>query len=257
MIDNKSKRSYVYNIPVEMEYDIPGRFSNEEIKKILAFGSLTENEGESSNLLLDLVLKLFGFKTDKYLLVNTLYQEEFNEFIRTGNVLELADKNLINDYKQNVSSNINIKELYEISSILGTIPLDRVYEKEYIESYSYNTEVIDKEIQEFTISSPLNSEKKSIAVLNGSNKHGVASFGARVAKNLGGRIVAISNSPTRSQESYMVVDDESSETVNIIADVLGIEKIISKSQVTELDETDFIDRADIIVVLGFDISDNL
>jgi hypothetical protein len=204
-----------------------------------------------------LVLKLFGFKSDKYLVVDSSYETQFNNFIISGNILELIDGDLFEEYSEKVNTNLDIREIYTLSNILGSIPEDRVYLKEYINTYSDSSEVIDKEIQEFTISSPMNEEKKSIAVLNGSTNHGVAGFGARVIKNLGGRIVAISNAPAKFQESYMVVDDKSSETVNMISDVFNIEKVISKSQVTELDDTDYIDRADIIVVLGFDISDIL
>lgn len=257
MIDTRSSREYIYDIPVDMEYDIPGKFSNEEIKKILAFGSLYDEENNGNELLLDLVLKMFGFRSDKFILADVSYEKLFDDYIRNGNYLSFADPSLIDDFSKNVDTNLSLKELYQLGGIVSVIPGDRVTDKKYISTYTKNPEILDKEIQEFTIASPLNNEKFSIAVLNGTTKEGVAGFGARVIRNLGGRIVVISNTNREIKESVIYAEEPGSETVNVIADVLGIKKVIPKQETDPAVNPDITDRSDIIVILGFDILEKL
>ena len=99
----------------------------------------------------------------------------------------------------------------------------------------------------------LSKEKKSIAVLNGTDQSGVASFGTRVIRNFGGRVVATGNTNESYEESILIVDDPTSESTRIISEIFGIKNIILYSDIRGFSESE-INRSDMTIIFGLDFA---
>jgi hypothetical protein len=79
-----------------------------------------------------------------------------------------------------------------------------------LKNYIQDTEVIDQEVRELMLLSPISKEGHSVAILNGAGKAGFAAFGARVVANNGGRVVAVNNSDENIKQSVLITDMQDS-----------------------------------------------
>ena len=93
-------------------------------------------------------------------------------------------------------------------------------------------------------------EAKSIVVLNATSLAGVASFGARVVNNLGGRVVSVDNAENKFSEDFIVTDDPNDYSVRLLSGVFGISKVISKDVAKQYVTDNQLHRADILLILG-------
>ena len=105
-------------------------------------------------------------------------------------------------FKESVRTNLTLRELFDIYSFTRSLPQDRILKRNVSGTYLDNPHLLDEEFQDLTFDSTLSKEKKSIAVLNGTNVPGVAKFASRVIKNAGGRVVAVGNTKETYEESY-------------------------------------------------------
>ncbi|GIW69712.1 MAG: hypothetical protein KatS3mg101_0459 [Patescibacteria group bacterium] len=119
-----------------------------------------------------------------------------------------------------------------------------------------DSENLDGQILDMNFDGPISREGLSVSILNGTDIPGVASFGSRLIKNSGGRVVGVSNASINYENSYIITDIEDSVTLNYISRVLGISNVLTKKEAEKFNENE-IDRSDITVIVGFDIAEAL
>jgi hypothetical protein len=235
--DTRNKKIISYKIPLELTLDVPGKYGVEEISKLRALGKLYAKDDEML-LVTRSLIKLFGYKVDKYIV--------------SGRPLTFS----IGDFYQEIeNSNVSLSDAYFMYSFAKSLPSDRLIKKDFTSNYSDHQELIDSEIKDITFDSKVALEKKSVAVLNGSDMPGLAIYASRIIENEGGRVVSVGNSQIPYEESLLVVDDPETETVTQIVRSFGIGKVLRKSQ-SLVDENE-VDRADIVLILGLDMKDAL
>jgi hypothetical protein len=159
----------------------------------------------------------------------------------------------MSDLQDKTRTNMTLRDFYKYHQFLSSVPRDRNFVKTLDQSYLDNPNLIDQELLDISIESPLNTEKLSIAVLNGTDVLGTATLCSRTIKNLGGRVVAVSNTEEKLEESIVVTDMPNSASTALMQEVFGIEKVLSKADFTLLDQEE-LDRSDIVVIIGFDIA---
>lgn len=255
IFDKGTLKLIVYEIPVDTVIDVPGRFSEEPFSNILALGSLHQKElTECSRLLADSIFKLLAFPVDRYILVES-GGENFFRALFAGN-FSLSDERELWILKELVRTDHDVRELFGIYKFVNSLPKDRILHKEVGKTYLASPNLIDEEFMDLTFDLELSKEKKNIAVLNGSNESGVASFGARVIKNFGGRVVAVGNTRETYENSLIITDDATSESTRIMAQIFNIERIILYSEAHNFPESE-INRSDITVIFGLDFATSL
>jgi hypothetical protein len=146
--------------------------------------------------------------------------------------------------------------MFDIYRFSGSLPGDRVIEKEITPTYLENTASLDEELKDLTFDSLLSEEQKSIAVLNASDVPGVAAFGSRLVENYGGRVVAIGNATEAYDISTIVTDDTTSESTRIISNLFAIDNIVLKSESKDYPDAE-ISRSNVTVILGLDFAGSL
>ncbi len=257
IFDKSTLKLIKYNIPLEVEIDVPGRFGTEPFANIFALGNLEENDlSESANLVSKAIFKLLAFPVDRYMVVDSggeellvdLFNGKLNVNIQGG-----FDPILL---KESVKTNLTLRELFDVYSFTRSLPKDRMLEKDISATYLENPHLLDEEFLDLTFASPLSNEKKSIAVLNGTNMTGIAGFASRVIKNAGGRIVAIGNTKEIYEDSLIIVDDVTTESTRIISNLFGIENVILKSEAGNFSENE-ISRSEITIIFGLDFASSL
>lgn len=254
-LDKDNKKVVSYNIPTSITLDVPGKFGNEELSKVVALGTL-DGEGDVKdgvNLLRKSLIKIFGYNIDRYILVDKSLDPELNNFFSTAQIKPESLRKL----KDFMVTDLNLKDLYDIYKFMTSLPEDRVILVNLSPSYVENPQLIDESIKDLTFDSAVAQEKKSIAILNGSGVSGIASFSSRILENMGGRVIAVENARNVYEKSILVVDNPNSETVKQIQEFFGFTQILVKgTDEIDLDENT-LDRADITLIIGIDMGNSL
>ncbi len=251
-IFDKTKKEVVrYDIPLDFVAAVPGKFGQEEISRIFALGALNSKDPlvDGTNLMEKTLFKTFAYKVDKYILIDQSLEKDTDKLFNGSSVLSYLDLKEVSGISRSLHTDMTLKELYEINRFISSIPLD----KKVIHNSADAFAAADEEIKELTYDSKIVSEKKNIALLNGTDFSGVATFASRVVTNMGGRVVASSNTQNTYDTSCIITDDPTSSTVAFLSRVFHITKILTKADATGFFESE-IDRADITVIFGFDIS---
>lgn len=259
MIFNKNnKKLSIYDLPVDKDFSLPGKFGNEILSRVFALGSLNSDDKSLSgaNYINRSILKLFGFKVDKFLLIDEDHEAFFDSLWRNGDVLSVKSLRDVAGLDGSFKTDIDIREFYDLMSFIKSLPSDRVVDDKNFPASFENTVMFDNSIREITFDSVVAKEKKNISVLNGTNFSGLASFGTRVIENYGGRVVATNSTARTYDKSVIITDDISSQTTGFLSRVFKIDNIVSKEHAGVYLENE-VDRSDVVVIFGFDSSDNL
>ncbi|OGC76195.1 hypothetical protein A2619_01250 [candidate division WWE3 bacterium RIFOXYD1_FULL_39_9] len=254
VIDKENKRVSIFQIPIDMQVDVPGKFGVEEISKLFSLAALESDDTLESGAayVQKVVFNIFAFKTDKYVVSDSSFDPALESVLLSGNLLGLAGVDLLANFSTSVYTNLSFGDLLDTIGFMNSVSSDRVEIKELSYEYQLGSQALDSQFQEMTSGSTIGGEEESIAVLNGSSTPGLASFTSRVIKNIGGRVVAINNSDTSYEKSIIVAKNPNSEAVQQISRVFGITNIKSKEEGgIEVGEGELY-RADIVVILGFD-----
>lgn len=258
IFDKTDKKVSIYNIPTDRGYSIPGKYGSEQFSKIFALGGMNSDNKllAGSRAVNRALFKLFGFKVDKFLLVDSSHEEFFDKLFHNGGLLNLVNIKDISGLGDSLVTDIDLREFYKLTSFVYSLPEDRVIDEVNGPNCFCNTQEFDDYIRESTYESDISKEKKNIAILNGTNYSGLASFGARVVSNIGGRVVAVDNTDKFYDQSVIITDDINSKTAAFLSRVFNISTIIPKEESHSFIETE-IDRSDVSVIFGFDTSGDL
>lgn len=257
VFDKVNKKVVVFTVPVELKFDMPGKYGVEGLSKALALAGLnSENPLEDgAGLLKNTILKIFGFKTDRFLIVSQRQSYLFDELLGNGSFLDLIKIKDVLSVKDDFITDLKLEEFYSLFTFVKSLPNDRLVQKTITEQDLAATDIIDETLSDIGGNSYIASESKSVSILNSTDIPGTASFGARVVNNIGGRVVASGNSDKTYSSSVIVADDPNSQTCRFLSSVFKITNIVPKGG-NNLGEHE-IDRSDIVVIIGFDTSSKL
>jgi hypothetical protein len=257
VFDKKNKKVLIYHIPVQYKFDIAGRYGEEEISKVLALGALnSENPLEDgTKTLKNSILKIFGFKVDKFLIASKNSRSLFDDLLGNGSFLDLLKLKDFVAVRDEFKTDLTLEEFYSLFTFVKSIPNDRLINKALVLEDLTDPTIIDASFEDIGLDSYVNQESKNISVLNGTDISGVASLGARVVKNMGGRVVALGNADRTYSLSVIVADDLDSKTVRFLSRVFNIKNVVKKADGYVQEHE--VDRSDIVVIMGFDTTEKL
>ena len=258
IFDKDGKKVSIYNVPLDENYAIPGKFGSEEFSKIFALGGLNSEDKllSGSEAINRSLFKLFGFKVDKFVLIESTREEFFDRIWHEGGLFNFVSLKDISDLSGSLVTDIDLREFYGLTSFIYSLPQDRVVDDINTPNCFCDTQSFDNTIRETTYGSDISEEKKNIAILNGTNYSGLASFGSRVVANIGGRVIAVNNTEKFYDTSVIIADDVNSKTVSFLSRVFNIPNVLSKEESRSFTENE-IDRSDVSVIFGFDTSGDL
>ncbi len=258
IFDKEGKRVSIHNIFLDREYSIPGKFGSEEFSKIFALGGLNSSDKllSGSTIINRSIFKLFGFKVDKFLLVEESHEEFFDRIWHEGGLFNLVSLKDISNLSSSLVTDIELREFYNLMSFVYSLPQDRVVDEVNTPDCFCDTRLFDDSIREVTYDSSISKEKKNVAVLNGTNYSGLAGFGSRVVLNIGGRVVATENTERYYDQSVIIADDVNSKTALFLSRVFNIPTILPKEESSSFIENE-VDRSDVSIIFGFDTSGDL
>lgn len=251
VVDKKTKKFKTYRFNGDLVVNVPGRFGDEKLSKILMLGNLENENG--IELLKKTVRGTLGINVDRYIYMDQTIKPLIYTLFLKGEGAGLMNIDTIKKLSSSIKTDLKINELYTTYRYVLSLPSDRFFSRQVEQGDLNNPDSIDTDVQDLTFSFDLATEKKSVAVLNGSDASGIAGFASRVVKNMGGRVVASGNASKTYQNSIMIVDETQSYTAQSLKRFFDIAKIITKNEAKDIYESE-IDRADIVLIIGFDIA---
>jgi hypothetical protein len=257
LIFDKSKKKVVsYEVALDYETDVPGRFGVEPYANVLPLGMMADNDlASGANLLVSALEKDFGFSVDRHIVVDDeVIAPVLSTFVYgTGN--GLLDFETLQELALSVNTNVTLSEFYSLFTFVRSLREDRFIVHNSQEKYFEDTDALDEGIRDITFDSPVAVEKASVGVLNGTNMPGVASFASRVIRNVGGHVISADNASKSYEKSVLVVESNDLFVVKEIQKYFDIETVVLKGRggVNE----GISDRVDVTLVLGFDIAERL
>lgn len=251
LIDKKGKKVKIYKFPGNLVINAHGRFGNEEVSKLLMLGSL---EGaKETELTKQTIQDFLGINVDRYIYIGQDIKQPVYELFTKGDGSGLMSLESLRTISRSLKTDMKVNELYVVYKYITGLPSDRFFTYNLSQSDVDNSTSLDEDIRDMTLNSDFAAEKKSVAVLNGTDVSGMAGIASRFVENMGGRVVALGNASKQYQESILVVDDKQSLTAQSIKRYFGISKVITKNDAKDIYEGE-IDRADISIIIGFDIA---
>jgi hypothetical protein len=257
VFDRSNKKVLIYTIPVEYKFDVAGKYGEEELSKVLALGALNSGHPleDGTKVLKNTVLKIFGFKVDKFLIADPDSRNLFDDLLGNGSFLDLLKLKDFMKVGDEFKTDLTLEEFYSLFTFVESIPNDRLMNKTLVPEDLTDSTTLDASFEDIGLDSDLSRESKSIAVLNGTGVPGIAYLGARIVKNMGGRVVALGNTDKTYSASVIVTDDPNSQTCRFLSRVFGVKNIVDKAG-NYVQEHE-VDRSDIVVVMGFDTTEKL
>lgn len=256
VFDTTSKSVLSFDVSPAIEVDVSGRYANEPLSKVLGLSmSVNNNDVEEGVHMLNSTLSSYlGYDIDKYIVADSELAPYFNEVFFDRNALTMLDLTSMKDLDSSLRTNMNFHELYYAYNFIGSLSRDQIDHKTL--DSSSDQLLTDSYLRGMTFDSKVAYEKKSIAILNGTSMPGVATFGARVVENYGGRIVGIDNASKKYEKSVLIVDDTTSHTAIVLKNFFDNVEVLDKASIDPVHDSEFI-RADIVLIIGIDIAERL
>lgn len=244
----------VYEISPETLVDMPGKYGYEKLSKSFALGTLDfTSSGSCVDDCLNTGLEytrtvlqnLLGTKIDRLVLTDPALEEFSEKLLVEGKISDIFSRKDVHKLKNSFRTDMTFTDFFTFYKYI------RNYSRNDIDFRNFSTgEEFDAFLRTLTYNSPMALEKSSIAILNGADVAGLAGFGARVAENRGGHVVAAENALEISQETYLIAMDPSAPAVKYLADFFEVENVYSRREISLSDPV--LDRADVTLLLGLD-----
>lgn len=258
VLDKNSNKTLIFDIPLDVEFNLPGKYSDMSLNKTFALGALNSEDKLKGGveLLNTTLFKIFGISVDNYILVEDNLSTDVNQLLYEGKSIFPFGGLGITRMRNSFDTNFSFKSFYQTQKFLSSVEKESFIKTNLSKEQITNTFFIDGIFEDISLSSAIASEKKTVSVLNGTDFQGIATLGSRVIKNRGGRVVSIENALDKYTNSVLIVDSPDSKTVSYIKKAFNIDKVYTKEEAPFVKESS-VDRSDITLILGFDLASKI
>lgn len=236
-MNDEAKRYDIYKIPVDVEIDLGLNFGKGKLSEAYKIGN--GDQGRGFYLISKTILKNLAIRIDGYVAVDNSGYEELSTIVggidpedlsvslRVKNYLKIPG--LITKFRSLAITNLTISDIFSILDFIKNTSDDSGSASElnvYQVLDSQNWDSLWKSKMDF---SSVQRDPIKVFVSNASRDPkipGLATWGARVVKNLGGSVLDTQNSFIDFDESTIITDSKDLALVNKLSVTLGINKII-------------------------------
>lgn len=249
---------HVFSFDTDATLDVPGKYANEPIKKNLQL-SLSVNSGDLAKSM-DMTVKTFennfALPIDRYVVVEENSFSLVEGYLKNGSLTQIS---ILEFYQLGQAMRTNMS-FDDVVSYYANIKAVKKTDLQNLSSDQINGYTnIDGFIQQKNVESAIARERSTIAVLNGTDILGVATYASRVVNNLGGRVVSVENDVVKRDATFLITNDPLSKTT------LSLKRFFNKAQVITVEEAktrgefpeNVIERSDVVLIIGLDTANSL
>jgi len=236
--DIPTKRYTIYWVPVDTEIDYALNYGKGTFSRILAVGNTDQDRGIF--LLNKTILKTLAIKVDGYIAVDQdglnkitdvsgkINQEDLSSSLRLRNLPNLPK--LVSTFRNNANTNLHLSDIKSIIGFIRNTSETSSSIESLTKYHLIDSENWDSLWQSKLDMSGVKKEAVKVFVANASKDPkipGLATWGARVVKNIGASVLETQNAFVDFDEDTIITDNTDLETVKKLAQSLGIKNIIN------------------------------
>ncbi len=251
--------SFLIDFDPSLKVSLPGDSGVDSLSNVLAVGtlpSLASTDSCDSTCLVsgmgyvqDVFQHLIGAPISHWVISTSEFSSKSQDMFLEGKLSALLGHNWLKRSSTLLATDMSSTELLHHFSLLRILDHSMRHSLAVNASIDY-VSLIDSGLRELNFNAPVAQEKLAVAVLNGTDMSGVASFGARVVRNAGGHVVSVDNASRTTDKSYIITDVPTSATVTLLRAFFPDALVISRDMSPFTDSQ--VDRADVTLVLGLD-----
>jgi len=240
------------NLPLDYKVYLPSQ-GKHPLRTIYGVGNLLDPK-HGIELTAKSVSYLLGIPIDGYLLVGSEGLQQLNQL--SGDIENLKDYLSIKNITllpqaaalghKYLRTNLSLSELGRIIYFIRGVRTDKIEILILDPKDLRDQDTLDQHLSLLMKDKILAEERLKIQILNGTLKPGLASFAARLVRNMGGEVIRIGNYERQDlTKGFLVLDESGGYTARRLAHVFGVVDSRSPKSTTEK-------RADITVILGLE-----
>ena len=245
-------RFTIINLPLEHKVYLPTQ-GKQPLKAIYGVGNLLDPKQwvllTSKN-----VSYLLGIPIDGYLLVGRRGVQQLSglldnpphpkDYLSIKNLTFLPQMATLGHHF--LRTNLSLNELGRLILFLWGVRSDKVVSFA-LKMTDFNDLIsLDRQLRPYVEDKTFAKERLKIQILNGTLKPGLASFAARMVRNLGGEVIRVGNYERQDlTKGFLVLNESGSHTAQRLAYIFGV--VDSRPPRTSSEK-----RADITLILGLE-----
>ncbi len=251
--------SFSMDFDPSLKVALPGDLGVDSLSNVLAVGTLPSLASTDScdsaclvsgmDYVKDVFQRLIGAPVSHWVVATPEFSTKSQGMFLEGRLSALLGHNWLRRSSTLMATDMSSAELLHHFSLLRLLDTSMSHHLEVNAAVDY-VSLIDSGLRELNFNAPVAQEKLAVAVLNGTDVSGVASFGARVVRNAGGHVVSIDNASRTTDKSYIITDVPTSATVTLLRAFFPDAIVIPRDMSPFTDSQ--VDRADVTLVLGLD-----
>lgn len=243
------ERFTVVKLPLEHRVYLPSQ-GKQPLKTIYGAGNLLDPK-RGTELTAKNASYLLGIPIDGYLLVGEGGLRQLSKLFDGGSLKEYLSIKNITLLPQIVGlahgylrTNLSLSELGRIVYFLWRVRPSKMGITTLKPEDFNDQAALDQRLYSFIEDKNLVQERLKIQILNGTPKHGLAAFAARMVKNMGGEVIRLGNYERQDlTKGFLVLNESGSYTARRLAYIFGV--VDSRPPKSSIEK-----RADITVILG-------
>lgn len=246
------KRFTVIDLPLEHKVYLPSQ-GKQPLRAIYGVGNLLDPK-QGIELTAKNVSYLLGIPIDGYLLVGSGGLQQLSQLF--GDTQTLKDCFSIRNITllpqvvalghEYLRTNLSLGELGRIIYFLWGVRVDRIETLALKPNDLDDQTTLDRHLRLFLEDKTLAGERLKIQILNGTLKPGLASFAARLVRNMGGEVIRTANYERQDlTKGFLVLNESGGYTARRLAHIFGV--VDSRPPRSSAEK-----RADITIILGLE-----
>lgn len=215
------------------------------------------------------VSRLLGISLDGYLLINPLGEQKLTKSIggppNFQNLRNLATPlswpkipSFLAALKEDVRTNLSFFDLFNLARLGMAVRFDKVKEATLTTGFFSNYGSGEQFLKETFAEAGIVEEGARILILNGTEQPGLAAQAARLLTHLGGYVLDTANASRDDYaESLLIGGERALYTRRRLAEIFSVAKSYNVSTFAQDPLFSYMQRADLVLILGLDNKDRL
>lgn len=266
-LDPQSRSLTVLSVPTDSVVDFPS-YGREKLASVYALAALS-GEKQSLAFVQKSLANFLGIPFDGYILIDQAGSREletalgsrltFDNLKRLLSPLFWSKIPAISVAARNyLRTNLSVRDLAAVAKYSLGVRFDKIQSialnPETLKDTNYLETVLDK----YFVDGRVYEEGIKIVILNGTTTPGLAGRVGRLIGHIGGNIIDLGNTANSYEQSLLIGKNSGSYTAGRLATIFNVRQFRDPSSFSDDDPLQiYLQRGDLILVAGFDISRSL
>lgn len=266
-LDPQNRLLTIMSVPTDSVVDFPN-YGREKLASVYALAALS-GEKQSLAFVQKSLANFLGIPFDGYVLMDRSGSREvevaLGSSLTFNNLKQLLSPlswpkipTLAIEAKKFLRTNLSVRDLAAVARYALGVRFDKIQNVELTPETLKDSNYLETILDKYFIDAGVYGEGIKIVILNGTTTPGLAGRVARLIEHIGGNIIDLGNTKNSYEQSLLIGKNSGSYTAERLATIFNIRQFRDPSSFSDDDPLQiYLQRGDLILVAGFDISRSL